>query len=83
MDFLLPWLEGHLSETNPFIFAQMMVIFTIVWWKLKPHLNKIEERFSGIETKLGEMNNAVVKGFANGELRFKNLETRVEKLETK
>lgn len=83
MDLLMPWLETHMQNTNPFLFGQMMVVFGLVWWKLKPHLIKIEARFEGIEVKLGEMNETVTKGFAQGEIRFANLEHRVETLETK
>lgn len=81
MDFLLPWIEQHFQETNPFVFVQMMIIFIMVWRKLKPHLNMLEQRFEGIEKQLTEMKTAVTTGFSNTELRFKNIETRVDALE--
>lgn len=53
---------------------ESVVLLSIIWSKLKPHLKKIEDRLEGLET-------AVKTGFDNGETRFKLIEWRISALE--
>lgn len=71
------------SDIQPGRLVESLIFLSAMWWKVKPHLNKIEARMSGMETALNTMNANMSKGFAEGDKRFDRLETRVETLELK
>jgi hypothetical protein len=67
-------LEKWLSESNPSSLIQSLVIFYIVWAKVRPHLTRIENEIAQININMSA-------GFSAGETRFQKLESRVEKIE--
>lgn len=54
---------------------ESIVLLTIIWRKLRPHLEKIEKRLEGLE-------GAVTTGFNAGEQRFTKIEQRINVLES-
>jgi hypothetical protein len=72
-----------LTDMQPGRLVETLIALGALWWKVSPHLNKIEARMSGMETALNTMNANMSKGFAEGDKRFDRLETRVETLEQK
>ncbi len=54
--------------------VESLVLLSIIWSKLKPHLTKIEDRIAGLETALRD-------GFKSGDHRFSMIEDRVTALE--
>lgn len=72
----LPILEKVLSESNPSSLVQSLIIFFIVWWKVKPHLTRIEN-------EIRQINSNMQTGFRAGEERFSKIEDRVSRLELK
>lgn len=55
--------------------VESLVLLTIIWNRLKPHLTKLEDRLAGLEK-------TIKSGFDNGEQRFQNIERRINDLET-
>lgn len=53
---------------------ESLIFLAVLWFRLKPHLTKIEARMAGLE-------DAVKLGFNSGELKFNNLENRISVLE--
>jgi hypothetical protein len=53
---------------------ESVVLLSIIWSKLKPHLTKIEARLLGVET-------AVKQGFESRDVRFDKIEGRIKTLE--
>lgn len=78
MDLILTMLGAYgeklLTESNPARLIESLILLAVLWRKLKPHLDKIEQRMSGIEASLKQ-------GFAAGEERFTKIETRLDAVE--
>lgn len=78
LDIILPMLGSYgekiLTESSPARLLESLVLLAILWRKLKPHLDKIEERMSGIEM-------SIRSGFQSGEERFSKIESRLGKVE--
>lgn len=55
--------------------TESVILFLIIWSKLKPHLKKIEDRLAGLEL-------AVQNGLTSVETRFEKIEKRIEKIES-
>ena len=75
MDLIFPLIEKVWSESNPARLGESVMLLGIIWWKLKPHLKKIED-------ELAKLNANMQNGFAAGEVRFEKIESRVARLET-
>jgi hypothetical protein len=76
MELLLPIIEKGWVEAEPWRLLETFVILWVVWWKLKPHLAKIEN-------ELTQINVNMKKGFDAGELRFSKVESRIDVLENR
>ena len=75
MELLFPLIEKIWTESNPARLTESVMLLGIIWWKLKPHLKKIED-------ELAKLNANMKNGFEAGEIRFTKIEMRVERLET-
>jgi hypothetical protein len=75
VDLLFPLIEAFWEKSNPARLTESVMLLGIIWWKLKPHLKKIED-------ELAKLNDNMKNGFAAGEIRFEKIEMRVEILET-
>jgi len=73
MDFL-SILEPMTKDLSPGRMLESLIVFFVVWNRLKPHLKKIEDRLEGVEK-------AVNSGFNSGSIRFTQIENRLEILE--
>jgi hypothetical protein len=74
MELLIPLFEKFGKDLSPGRMFESVLLLTIIWSKLKPHLKKIEDRLGGVE-------NAVQTGFASGKTRFEMIENRLKVLE--
>lgn len=76
MDYLIPLVEKFGKDLSPGRMFESVILLTIIWSKLRPHLQKLEDRLGGLEK-------AVQAGFLTGDGRFERIEDRLEKLESK
>ncbi len=67
-------IEHFGKDLSPGRMFESFVLLTIIWSKLKPHLNKIETRLMGLEL-------AIKKDFDLDAARFEQIEGRVKVLE--
>lgn len=74
MDFFAPFFEKFAHDLSLGRMTESIVVFFIVWNRLKPKLEKMDDRLDSIEK-------AVTNGFKSGESRFEQIEHRLEKLE--
>lgn len=70
-----------LNDIQPGRLSESLIFLAVLWWKVRPHLKKIEERMEGMERGLKGIESRMSEGFRMGEERFQNLESRVYKLE--
>ncbi len=73
LDMIAPLLGKTWEHAKPVEFAQGLLQAGIIW-----HLVK-----KSMKEELLKIRSALTEGFALGELRFKGIENRIEKLETK
>lgn len=76
MDFLHLIVEKFGKDLSPGRMFESVVLLSIIWSKLKPHLSQIESRLLGVEV-------AVKHGFESDDKRFIRVEDRIEKIENK
>ena len=75
MDFIHVIIDKFGKDLSPGRMFESVVLLSIIWSKLRPHLNKIEARLLGVE-------NAVKQGFESRDIRFDKIENRVKVLES-
>lgn len=71
-----PFLQRAWDEVSFGRMLEASLLLWIIWRKLRPHLEKIENRLAGLETVVGN-------GFKSGETRFQKIEERIIALEEK
>jgi hypothetical protein len=76
-------LVSTLSDIQPGRLVENLILLGAFWFKVRPHLSKIELRMDGMVSELATMNGNMKSGFDKGEARFEQIEGRIEKLETK
>lgn len=74
IDFITGLITSAPKDISLGRMAESVVLFWIIWSKLKPHLKKVEDRLEGVES-------AVKNGFNSGEQRFEKIEDRLIVLE--
>lgn len=77
MDLIL----AVLTDFQPGRLAESLIFLGVLLWKTLPHLKKLEVEMKGVREELGGVKKAMSEGFAAGEKRFENHESRIEKLE--
>jgi hypothetical protein len=75
MELLFSLIESVWADSNPARLTESVMLLGIIWWKLKPHLKKIED-------ELAKLNANMRDGFQAGEVRFAKVEGRIDRLET-
>jgi len=75
VDFIHVIIDKFGKDLSPGRMFESVVLLSIIWSKLRPHLNKIEARLLGVE-------NAVKQGFESRDIRFDKIENRVKVLES-
>ena len=79
MEFLL----AIIGDIQPGRLVESLIFLGVCWWKVKPHLVKVETRMDGIEKNLSTINSTMSAGFAAGEKRFAQIEENVTQLNTR
>lgn len=66
-----------LQDMEPGRMVEGLIYLMVLFWKVKPHLNKVEQQMAGVVTELQKINMRL----AHGEERFDKIEDRLNKLE--
>lgn len=80
-DFLPILFARFGQDLSPGRLFESVILLSLIWKKLGPHLKVIENRLGGIESKCSGLEKAMTNGFNQGELRFKQIEGRLTDLE--
>lgn len=88
MDIFSHFLIAMIKDFQPGRFLELFLLMAGAWWKLKPHLTKIEGEVSGLKDEVSGLKdehkktNAQMKySFDVGDQRFYRIETRLDKIE--
>lgn len=84
---ILSLLEKTVSGVDTGRFLESLVLLLIAWWRVKgsvgSHMKTIESQLTEVAAELKGVSESVKSGFAAGEKRFEQLESRLTVLETK
>lgn len=67
------------TDIQPGRLTESLIFLCVLWWKVKPHLKRIEDEMGGMKIQLVNINESMKVG----EKRFENIEGRLVVLETK
>lgn len=81
MDFVLSFTFDILKDMDKGRLAENLIFLVVLWWKVKPHLTKIEERMAGIEKGMMNFKSTVDSALNAGDVRFQKIESRLDFLE--
>lgn len=71
------------QDIQPGRLFESLVFLFVLLWRIKPHLNIIEDRMTGIERTLETLEKSMTLNFKEGDTRFRNIETKLSDIESR
>lgn len=81
MSFMNLIVERFGKDLSPGRMFESVVLLSIIWSKLKPHLAKIQDRLLGLETSVTALNKSFESQNASESARFEKIEGRISSIE--
>lgn len=70
-----------MADIQPGRLIESLIFLTVLIWRIKPHLKKVEDRMLGMETGLNNLEKSMSLSFKAGEKRFSQIESSIENMD--